>query len=87
MITLLFFARLRDQLGVEKLTFNLTDVSTEATVTTSDLLQHLINNNPAWQPYLLENPVFIAVNQNIIQSPVELHSHDEVAFFPPVTGG
>lgn len=36
---------------------------------------------------LQQDNVRIAVNQSLVTADIELHSGDEIAFLPPVTGG
>jgi len=81
MINVLFFARIREQLGVAQLTIERAD-------SVAQLLEHLVaQNGDVWAEVLCAPNVIVAVNQEVAEPTSELHSGDEVAFFPPVTGG
>lgn len=81
MINVLFFARIREQLGVAQLTIERAD-------SVAQLLEHLVaQNGDVWAEVLCAPNVIVAVNQEVADHTSALHSGDEVAFFPPVTGG
>ena len=82
MITVLFFASLKEMLQTEKLSISIEHASTVAM-----LLSHLQEKSPLWRKSLSSAQLMIAVNQEMSQAGVALKSGDEVAFFPPVTGG
>lgn len=87
-VTVLYFASLREQLGT-----GLEEVELPAGVTTLAAVRaHLGARGGAWQAALAgARNVRMAVNQDMVaqgaadSTPVK--SGDEVAFFPPVTGG
>ena len=84
MITVLYFARLREALGTgaEEITLppGVRDLQ--------GLRAMLIARGGAWALELAPNkPVRAAVNQAMAAGDVPLSDGDEVAFFPPVTGG
>ncbi len=82
MIHILYFANFRELLGQseEKIP------STHATV--SDLLVELAARGGDWKRALTENTQLqIAVNHNIASREMPIKAGDEIAFFPPVTGG
>ncbi|WP_448214141.1 molybdopterin converting factor subunit 1 [Colwellia sp. MEBiC06753] len=83
MLTVLFFARLREQLGQEKVSIELNN----QTITISQLTERLIADHPQWQKYLTDRNVLVAINQSIACADDTVSASDEVAFFPPVTGG
>lgn len=57
-------------------------------LTLANLKQGLIDNNgPAWQQVLMDGKLVQAVNQQVVRQDKVLKVNDEVAFFPPVTGG
>jgi len=79
-----FFAELREQLGVDKLSLSLDDFSGE---TLGDLLEHLKQHQHQGQQFLSNVHLLMAVNQQMVKTSHQLKPGDEVAFFPPVTGG
>ncbi len=82
MISVLFFAQLREQLQCEKLSLEL---SADSTVTA--LREKLIELHPAWLEFLASDKLLFSVNQTLVKASHIIQDGDEVAFFPPVTGG
>lgn len=81
MINIRFFAFLRERLGTDTLDYEFTD---EKTV--SDIKKKLIARGEPWT-LLAEQDVLIAVNQTLTSESSSVSDGDEIAFFPPVTGG
>ena len=81
-ITVKFFARLREELDTASLT-----VDAEPDLTAGRLLQNLAARGGNWTQLAGAQPVMIAVNQVMTKPDKVLQPGDEVAFFPPVTGG
>ncbi|MBQ1784225.1 MAG: MoaD/ThiS family protein [Gammaproteobacteria bacterium] len=82
MIRVKFFGALREQLGCDGL--ELADVSL---ADTQAVRGALIAARPEWQPQLSDERLWVAVNQTMAQWSTTLADGDEVAIFPPVTGG
>ena len=83
-VTVLFFAALREQLGRPREELELPPMVT----TVGALHQHLRDRGGAWANVFAPNrAVRAAVNQDMVQSAAAIKAGDEVAFFPPVTGG
>ncbi len=82
MIQVLFFAQLREQLGIAELR-----VAAESVVSVATLKHYLVTSNPQWEQYLSNSKLLVAVNHEYTKVDVAIKSGDEVAFFPPVTGG
>ncbi|WP_354625716.1 MoaD/ThiS family protein [Psychromonas sp. MME2] len=82
MIRVFFFAQVREQVGVNELLLN----SAENRDVT-ELLANLQGRGDNWQKSLGQANLLVAVNQVMSHRSQQLHSGDEVAFFPPVTGG
>lgn len=84
MIEILFFARIRESLGVERLSLPLA----HSGMTLAMLRQQLIETHGAeWARVLGAENIVKAVNQEVVDDGHLLADGDEVAFFPPVTGG
>jgi molybdopterin synthase sulfur carrier subunit len=83
-VTVLFFASLREQLGRQREELELpADISTVGA-----LRDHLRARGGAWANVFAPNrPVRAALNQDMVQPAAALKGGDEIAFFPPVTGG
>lgn len=82
MIEVKFFARLRDQLGQAG-----TRLPADEIATAADVRKALLSQNPEWQDTLDQPSVLVAINQTMGQWNTPVADGDEVAFFPPVTGG
>ncbi len=84
MINVLYFARLREALGTgqEQLTL-------PAAVKSLDALRaHLAQRGDAWAVEMAAGRnLRAAVNQTVATPDTAISDGDEVAFFPPVTGG
>jgi len=83
-LRILYFARLRESLGMASEHLTLPDEIRQV----ADLLAWLRARGPVWADQLGEGRHFrIAVNQDMATVDSPLTEDDEVAFFPPVTGG
>ncbi|MCH8501097.1 MAG: molybdopterin converting factor subunit 1 [Aliidiomarina sp.] len=82
MIKVLFFAVLRERLGTSEVAVEDFHGSTVA-----DLIQHLEQRSLKWHQELASQDVLAAVNQQLVSHTYVIEAGDEVAFFPPVTGG
>ncbi|MGV3003464.1 molybdopterin synthase sulfur carrier subunit [Vibrio sp. E150_018] len=81
MIKVLFFAQTRELIGVDSVTVEADQVTAES------LRQQLCNKGVQWAQALQSGKLLVAVNQDMVKMDTVLKSGDEVAFFPPVTGG
>lgn len=82
MVKVKFFAALRERLNCAEI-----DVPSKLDDTVASIRQRLVEQNPAWQHELLANEVLCAKNFTFSDSNEAVQSGDELAFFPPVTGG
>lgn len=84
MITVLYFARLRESLGQ-----SCEQIALPATVRDLEGLRTLlVARGGAWQDELAHDKrVRAAVNQAMVHGDSPIADGDEIAFFPPVTGG
>ena len=81
MITILYFSWLRERTGLSEEKFLLA----AGTVTVADLVDILaVRHVSAFQT---RRAIRCAVNQEFADPSTVLNAGDEVAFFPPVTGG
>ncbi|MBU1393615.1 MAG: molybdopterin synthase sulfur carrier subunit [Gammaproteobacteria bacterium] len=83
MINVLFFAQVRELLGTAKLSLE----ANEQTQTAEALRATLAATDDKWAKVLSSDKLLVAVNQTISQWDTPVNDGDEVAFFPPVTGG
>lgn len=78
----LFFAKLREQLGTASLELDI------PACTVAELKTALIaHSQDAWREALEQDNLICAVNQAVADDQLQVGPDDEVAFFPPVTGG
>ena len=84
MLRVLFFARVKEELGCPGV-----DVPWDNAVADLDSLQARLcrDGGPSWQEVLNRSNMIRAVNQSVVAENTALNDGDEVAFFPPVTGG
>ncbi len=80
MIKVLFFASLKEALDCAQL-----QLDNPGSV--AALKQQLAQQSADWQRWLLSESTLVAVNQTMANDATALNDGDEVAFFPPVTGG
>jgi len=83
-ITIKYFARLSESLGMksEEIEIN------QANNTVESLMQSLVARGEPWTTeFSTENKILVAVNHELSNRQATLEQDDEVAFFPPVTGG
>lgn len=82
---IVFFGQLRERLNTECLTVNLAELAERKTV--HDLRLLLQSKNEQWYELLRSEQSLVAVNQTMSHDEMSLDEDDEIAFFPPVTGG
>ena len=93
MINVLYFASLKDTLGMSAEEIDLVAVTGEdaiangRTIDVGSLRDWLCQRGEPWKSALRQQRLMTAVNQEIVQAGKVLADGDEVAFFPPVTGG
>jgi molybdopterin synthase sulfur carrier subunit len=84
MVTILYFARLKEALGTGREELALP----QGVANLGGLRESLAGRGGAWARELSESKsIKAAVNQEIARPDTPLRDGDEVAFFPPVTGG
>lgn len=83
-VNLLFFASFRELLGCSHIELNI-----ELGSSIEDICTLLAAKGEPWVE-IFSNPahkVKVAVNQSMAEFTDQIHAEDEIAFFPPVTGG
>jgi len=56
--------------------------------TVADLMQYLSSEDASFAELAgAENPLLVAINHSVVDRNASLSENDEVAFFPPMTGG
>ena len=84
MVTVLYFARLREALGRGSETVALPAAIRDV----EGVRAFLVARGGEWEQELASSkPVRAAVNQALADGDTAVSDGDEVAFFPPVTGG
>ena len=84
MLTIHYFASVREALDKNQEQIELPDSVTNV----EELIDHLAQNNPDSRAvFESENKLLVAVNQTVVDRKFALSDNDEVAFFPPMTGG
>lgn len=82
MIKVLFFAQVRELVGADTLTLEAGGLTTVEAVRCQ-----LITRGERWALALEEGKLLTAVNQTLAPFDHPVVAGDEIAFFPPVTGG
>jgi len=82
-IKVLYFASLRETLGYSHETLTLP----ASIATLGDLRRHLARRGGAWEALGEGATLRAAINQEMAGPDLPVADRDEIAFFPPVTGG
>ena len=83
-IKLFYFAKVREELGIDREEIDVeTDIKTLA-----ELIAFLKLRGSQWQSIFdMSSSYRMAVNQELVEENYTINANDEVAFFPPITGG
>ncbi len=83
MIKILYFASLRERIGIAD-----EEIELPTGTTIQGVIEILKSRNDVWADTFSSNTkVLAAVNQEMASIYAPIKDGDEVAFFPPVTGG
>lgn len=82
-VKVLYFASLREALGTSGEELNLPT----GVATTGTLRDHIAARGEPWSQLARAKNLRCAVNQAMVGFEAAVQAGDEVAFFPPVTGG
>ncbi|MBC8508854.1 MAG: molybdopterin converting factor subunit 1 [Chloroflexi bacterium] len=84
MAKLLYFASLRERLDCEQEQLDLP----QEVVTVADLKSLLAVRDSRWnEAFSSDSRLLVSVNQQMANAQSAIKNDDEIAFFPPVTGG
>ncbi|MFL3653854.1 MAG: MoaD/ThiS family protein [Halioglobus sp.] len=84
MLKVLFFARIREELACSVLELQWPATGLDVSALQEQLC---VEHGEPWRDILTQDNIIRAVNQKVITDNCELNDGDEIAFFPPVTGG
>ena len=82
-IKLLYFGRPREALNISGETVDVPD----GIATLGELLGWLRTRGESWAKELADNRVRCAINQEVAALSADIHEHDEIALFSPISGG
>jgi molybdopterin synthase sulfur carrier subunit len=83
MVQLRYFASLRESLGIGEEQIELPDGVHDL----SGLTRWLQGRDATWASALADSRLHVAINQQLVNTDARVADGDEVAWFPPVTGG
>ena len=83
-IKLFYFAKVREVLGIDR-----EEIDVESDIKTlAELVAFLKLRGSQWQSIFdMSSSYRMAVNQELVEANHIINANDEVAFFPPITGG
>ena len=95
MLKVLFFGQLKDIIQTEHLEIEVIqndqsgkEGQSHKPINTVAMLRHLLQKkDDIWNEHLAYGKALVAVNQEMTSDDTALNDADEIAFFPPVTGG
>jgi molybdopterin synthase sulfur carrier subunit len=82
-VTVLFFAKVREDLDCRQLQWPLTEPCSIAQLKE----QMIAQQGGRWQAVLSASNIISALNQQVVDQQQQIKAGDELAFYPPVTGG
>ena len=84
-ITIKLFSSLREVLGESEFEFVLTE--RDGTATVAAVKSALSQRGATWQEALNQSNLVHALNHKVVWTDAVVTAGDELAFFPPMTGG
>ncbi|OCF92515.1 molybdopterin synthase sulfur carrier subunit [Gilliamella sp. wkB7] len=78
---IIFFAQIRELVEIDSIILDANQVSI------LELLEQLSKRGDRWALAFKERVILCAVNQVLVDYDYIIQAGDEIAFFPPVTGG
>jgi len=86
MLKILFFGQLKEVTKTECLEIELMQGG-QPLNSVATLRRFLQSKGDIWNEYLAYGKALVAVNQEMTDDDTAINDSDEIAFFPPVTGG
>ena len=86
MLKVLFFGHIKEIIKTQSLEIEIIQ-SGKKLNTVAQLRSLLKDKGDVWDEYLAYGKALVAVNQELTSDDTALNDADEIAFFPPVTGG
>ena len=87
-ITIKFFSALREALGQSEFELNLRELpSTEKQIDVAAIKAFLSKRGTDWRDALNQPNLVHALNHKVVFTDAVVSEGDELAFFPPMTGG
>ena len=87
-ITIKLFSALREALGESEFELDLSDVSEASTqVDVASIKKQLSQRGAEWKEALNQPNLVHALNHKVVFTDAVVSEGDELAFFPPMTGG
>jgi molybdopterin synthase sulfur carrier subunit len=83
MVRLRYFASLRERLDIDDEAVTLPD----GVDTVAGLKRWLQDRGEPWSEALADKRLLVAVNHEVVELAAVIRDGDEIAWFPPVTGG
>ncbi len=84
MLNVLFFAQIREQLNCSAVAHDWPQQGLDLDTLQRELCE---TGGELWREVLYQDNIIRAVNQEVVTANCPLADGDEIAFFPPVTGG
>lgn len=86
MLKILFFGQLKEVIQTDVLDIEFIHCG-ETINSVAKLRSILQTKGDVWNEYLAYGKALVAVNQEMTSDDTDISDADEIAFFPPVTGG
>ncbi|PCJ39962.1 MAG: molybdopterin converting factor subunit 1 [SAR86 cluster bacterium] len=87
MATIHYFASVREKLGLSSEQLELPSKVDTVSALVDMLIEQHDKQDGNWEGVLKTSSVLVAVNQSIAKFSSPIKDTDDIAFFPPVTGG
>ncbi|MBV1876100.1 MAG: MoaD/ThiS family protein [Pseudomonadales bacterium] len=86
-IKVLLFASLREKLGESELYLDIAEGDRDGLRITDVIRLLAVSRGAVWDDTLTNSKVLMAINHTMVDAQHSVSADDELAFYPPVTGG